>query len=285
MNEKYAVEPVVFRSYIEFQYVMEKFGIDQGRFLAEYPKRWRRMLFENIASLPDVEQLRFKRILEWAERNGATLRTGLPYEDGKSWVDNALDKKEKGAFAEVIAEGGKGGHTLHDIDEELLADGRGARIMSTADNLLAVAAPLLQCSMEVFLVDPYISLGKSTYLKFFRALLASQYARDTAFVFFSSDAQFSTKEPSERIARRELLPYMQSGSSARFVSLGNCSQMHARYMFSIKGALKFDKGFQADGQTLVDVEAVSRTIRDDYFIMYHEKEHELEIVNQFTIEK
>lgn len=285
MNEKYAVEPFVFRGCMEFQYVMEKFGIDQGRFLAEYPRKWRRMLFENIASLPDIERLRVKRVLEWADRNGATLRAGLPYDDDKSWVENALDKKVKGSFAEVIAREGEGVATLHDIDEELLSDGRGTRVMATAENLVEMAIPLLQCSMEVFLIDPYISLGKPKYLKFFRALLASQYARDTAFIFFSKDKEFSFKGSPEQVALIELLPHMQPGSSARFVSLDDCSKMHARYMFSIKGAISYDKGFQVDGEALVDIEAASRTARDEYFAMYHEREHELAIVKQFTIEK
>lgn len=284
MNEKYAVDPVAFNSALEFRYLLEKFGFDQGRFLAEYPKKWRKMLFDHIVTLPDVEQMRIKRVLE-CRADRSMLRMGLPYDSGRSWVENAVDKKAAGLFTEVFAGKGSGLLTLHDIDDEQLADSRGVRVVATAKNLLAVAEPLLQCSMEVFLIDPYITLGKPRYLEFFQALLASPHAKDMGFVFFARNEHFVCKESPEHIAQRELLPYMQMGSSARFVSLNDNRQMHGRYMFSIKGALKYDKGFQVDGHTLVDIEVVSKNIHNEYFTLYNDREHEFDIVGDFTVRK
>ena len=58
-----------------------------------------------------------------------------------------------------------------------------------------------------------------------------------------------------------LLSALSKGQYIRFVAVRDEKMMHARYLLSLRGAIKFDKGFDAPLDNLImDVEAVGRAL-------------------------
>lgn len=276
MNEKYAIHPECFDTAIELKYLIEKFGFSQGRYIAEYPKAWKRLVIEHTSSFSELERYRVKRILELAARE-ALLRLSVEYDSEKTWCQNALEKKALGHFADVIANDEKGAVPLDSIDETYFSDSRGTQTLATAENLVRLLHPLLQKSHEIYVVDPYLSLGKKGYVRFVTALLESPTSAGKAFHFFSLDQHFRCKESIESLYRRELLPYHTAAQKLSFYSIGTDEHMHGRYIFSVVGGLKYDKGFQCNENIYVDIEAMSNSLRDIYQRKYCENRDLIEI--------
>ena len=61
MISEYALEPVLLNNWKDFRYLVEKFGVSEGRLIARYPKHWKRLVYE---SLKDCSVMDKKRIVE-----------------------------------------------------------------------------------------------------------------------------------------------------------------------------------------------------------------------------
>ena len=51
MNEEFLVEPTGFNNALELKYILEKFGFFQGRFIGQFPKGWKKQIYENMCKL------------------------------------------------------------------------------------------------------------------------------------------------------------------------------------------------------------------------------------------
>lgn len=282
MNEKFALDPTACCDAQELKYLLEKFGFGQGRFLVEYPAKWRKLLYQHIDTFPPVEQQKAKRFVEKAHERGM-LRSGLPFDPAQSWVSNALGQKRQGHLTQVIAEAPPDAIASADVDDDVLGDSRGTRVPATAAALVEVAQPLLDVSGEVVLVDPYFSLAYPKCLKVLRGMIAAVGPRPVRFVVFARAEHFSSKTPPRKIAERELLPVMQPGQKLACFALNDDRNMHARYLLSLKGALKYDKGFQEEPDAMVDIETVSQPVHEEYVRLFIEGEHGHQVVEHFEI--
>ena len=61
MLHEFAIEPTVIRSWDRLQFYMSNFGVEHGRLIARYPKKWERLVNEGLSHCKDVEK---KRIVE-----------------------------------------------------------------------------------------------------------------------------------------------------------------------------------------------------------------------------
>lgn len=282
MNEKFALDPTACRNALELKYLLEKFGLAQGRFLVEYPAKWRKLLYQHIDTFPPVEQQKAKRFVEKARERGM-LSSGLPFDTNQPWINNAITQKRLGQLTQVIGEAPPDALATTDVDDDVLGDSRGARVPATAAALIGVAQPLLDVSGEVVLIDPYFSLAYPKCLKVLRGMIAAVGQRQVRFVVFARDEHFSSKTPPRTIAERELLPVMQPGQQLACFALNDNRNMHARYLLSLKGALKYDKGFQEEPDAMVDIETVSQPVHEEYVRLFIEGEHGHQVVEHFEI--
>lgn len=271
MNERIAVEPCVFACAMDIKYLFEKCGFHNGRFIAQYPLGWLNDLRKEIEKLPEVEQLRAKRVLENL-KDTSTLPCNAPYDKAKQWVDNALAQAPLGQFKSVIGDHPPRTLTLDEVDDEVLGDSRGERIRQTAAEYARIAAPLLSMSREIYLIDPYFRFGRPNRLKVLKAFISSIGQRPVRIVIISRHDEISKDTPSfEALAGQHLRPLLKSGQMVRILSVDddNENKMHARYLLSLKGAIKYDKGFEESIEELfVDVEAVSKTLHDELVRLY-----------------
>ena len=282
MNEKFALDPTACRNALELKYLLEKFGFSQGRFLVEYPAKWRKLLYQHIDTFPPVEQQKAKRFVEKARDRGL-LPSGLPFDANQPWMSNAIAQKRQGQLTQVIGEAHPDALASTDVDDDVLGDSGSIRVLATAENLIRLAQPLLDASGEVVLIDPYVCLAKSSYLKVLSGMIAAVGQRPVRFVVFARDEHFSSKTPPRTIAERELLPVMQPGQQLACFALNDNRNMHARYLLSLKGALKYDKGFQEEPDAMVDIETVSQPVHEEYVRLFIEGEHGHHVVEHFEI--
>lgn len=282
MNEKFALDPTACRNALELKYLLEKFGFSQGRFLVEYPAKWRKLLYQHIDTFPPVEQQKAKRFVEKARDRGL-LPSGLPFDANQPWMSNAIAQKRQGQLTQVIGEAHPDALASTDVDDDVLGDSRSIRVLATAENLIRLAQPLLDASGEVVLIDPYVCLAKSSYLKVLSGMIAAVGQRPVRFVVFARAEHFIGKESPRTTAKRELLPMMKSGQQLAFFALNDLGNVHARYLLSLKGALKYDKGFGEEPRREVDIHAVSQTLHEEYVRLFIEGQHGHQVVEHFEI--
>jgi hypothetical protein len=281
MNEKYALDPESIENYRDLKYVVEKFGFTEGRFLLRYPKYWRRILYDHLIEkkVPDNQIKAISEVLEKSMQD--FMRSKLEYAQSRTWADNAIRQKFQGNISDVI---GSAKESMLDFDdiERSLADSRGVTVQATAENLVLAAEPLLQASEEIFIVDPYLSLGNRSYLEFIKEIIRKTSSQKVSIKMFSRAEEFRCKKCPKQIAEEELSRFLHSTQDIAFTSLNDGNDMHDRYLFSLKGALKYSKGFRVS-EKYVEIETVSKTNHQRYVELYIEKQHTFTIEDDFVV--
>lgn len=249
MNEEFLVDPTSFKNALELKYLIEKFGFYQGRFIGEFPKSWKRQVYEHISSLPDVEQKRFKTLLE--KNKNCLVPSGQVFDSTSTWLENAHQQIMKNNFSGVIAANANQWNypTNEDVDDEYLKGGHDIRILASSQNYTKLAKRLLQLSHEVTLVDPYLKLynsGCEQVLNDFLSIAQQGKCRSMVIWARHEEARMKTEHVYLQMLKDKYQPKLNSGSqiTVKLVCDDSSSQkMHARLMLSTLGGFRFDHGF------------------------------------------
>lgn len=167
MFREIAVEPAAMVTSLDrFTGMIDRFGIDQGRIISDFaPGRWSAEVirtaeangFHEIALASVVERLRDKR----DEKSIARFRA-YPGIEG-DWVANALAADHQIPFYAMVTALGACGHEREcgaadaRIDREPLLVPDFEDVPHRADDIAALAEPLLRVSREVHLIDPNVT--------------------------------------------------------------------------------------------------------------------------------
>lgn len=253
MNELFAIEPEAFADHRDVKYLLEQFGFTEGRFVAEYPSSWVRRVFDHLRTLPDYEHKKAEAAFN-RYRGTLLVPTGYPYSGEISWLHNARNAKAASAIADVIASRNNDcGAPTPDIDKEYFFKwgGRNAQVLSSPQGYASAASVLLRLSHEVVFVDPFVICFASRFqavLMEMAKLARSGGKCDRFFVYSLEDR--SSAEQMTRGARAFFAPIAASGIKVTFVALRDVGHKsatpHPRFLLSIKGALQYDRGFDAE---------------------------------------
>ena len=93
------------------RFFLDAFGPWKGRFLAKYPKRWKRMVFERLRC-PEVERLRIAERLASLDPRVFSPRAHALYDPNKPWLENALIEHGRLRFRAIVAESCGGADVL-----------------------------------------------------------------------------------------------------------------------------------------------------------------------------
>src|SRR5712691_10298639 len=177
MLKEYAVQPELLSSWQVFRYLSGKFGYGRGRVIAEYPRKWRKMVYEALGNCKPMEKKRIEAGL--IELRSALYPRPWPYEwdNDKGWLDNAIEEHKKNRrFCAIIAQDNPRGFAdviceddLYEETEPRWKAERQRRIERTATEMAACAEMLLRNAKDILFVDPRF---KPAELRFQRSLQA-----------------------------------------------------------------------------------------------------------------
>ncbi|RYH71167.1 MAG: hypothetical protein EON54_00290 [Alcaligenaceae bacterium] len=175
MFKEFAVEPdAITGSYRDFAYVVEKFGVPEGRWISRFPKTWKALVYESAkAKLGGTKEL--TKIEERLRRIGdqILLASGrFPTDNKALWIESAVAEHKLRPFDAIVATLGRDDPNvvaLADLDGDhpCLAPNRQWTVARTAQHMAACCMPLLVSSRHIKLVDPHFDL---TALRFRRPL-------------------------------------------------------------------------------------------------------------------
>lgn len=249
INNKYALNPETKINGLELYQVLSRFGLSEGRFITGLPENWKKMILDIFTSrdLGDIDIQRVSRALVLLKERGGFLRQTFDYEQTQPWIDNALRAKENGMIENIIGNTSDPGISAKDIlESSLLEDCRDTKILWSADDMVRVAMPLLSMSEEFYIVDDHIQFSEAEngYSRFFSKLVSSLGARSLKFSIFCKKKHFERYTSSENFKRK--MPALIQRHLIEFNILADCEESHARFIFSRKGGISYDKGFRSN---------------------------------------
>lgn len=272
MFAEFAVEPTAMVTTIDrFVGMIDKFGVDQGRIISDFAQgRWTPAVIEQaqangfgeIALASVVERLREKR-----DEKGIVRFRPYPGVAG-DWVANALHSDRVSPFYGLITEAGNYGHArecgaaaARSDRQPLLVDDF-ADIPRTAAAIAEVAAPLIQVSRKLHLVDPHIGFAPR-WLNPLRALInaCSAPMEVTVHAYASGDGK-PTRDYFEARVRQyfQVLPPGVAVTFRRWERRAGGQDFHDRAILSDVGGMTFGNGLdEGDIGTTVHVQRLGRT--------------------------
>ena len=199
MHKLVAIQPTAFSGYHDLKALFGWFGFHEGRFVAEYPKRWKKLVYEHLVTLPDAERKRAIELLRISVERGKTRGCQkLPYSPEADWIGNARGRYVAGDVSGVIvARNSASDFPSPDVDDEYFfgIGGRQDDVPSTSDGYADAASVLLKDGHELAIIDPYLSSFREGYKKTLTRF--AEVARDgkcRRFVCYSIDRSSSLDE-------------------------------------------------------------------------------------------
>lgn len=262
MFKEIAIDPAaVASSYRDFAYIIEKFGIPEGRLIAAFPSKWKRFVYQaaqkRLRGTTDLSRLEVRlgalhdETFYWRGRPG----------DGcaEDWLGAAIAEHARNPFDAIIAatraeESAVVAASDLDGQHPCLHPNRQWHIDRDAEVMAGCCAPLLSRAQHVKLIDPYFDLNQARFCRPFKAILSHVQPGTEIEVFrgnnFGGDfAQHSL---------RKLLDTVRPHGVKVAIFFLPQREMHNRFVLTEAGGLVFKTGLddKDDGELTTDLVTV-----------------------------
>jgi hypothetical protein len=259
MFHEYAVEPqAIGSSWQTCRYLIEKFGFDKGRLIAEFPKSWLRQVYDATRGLPDVEKKRVVEALTRAKQK--LIRSGRPYDPAAGdWLYNALKEHARLPFKAIIASENETKDVAIIVADDMHEDhpqmivATSLAIPRDAASIASALTGLLVHRSRIVFVDPYFNLFDKRYKNTLRECLLITKARNPTaeceihYRFHEKNVEPSDIEKNVSSAFGGLIPDGMAIKVFCWAQKDGGEDFHARYLLTDKGGLSVDAGFSAEG--------------------------------------
>lgn len=171
MFKEIAVEPAAMAaSDLQFRYIIEKFGVAEGRLIAAFPSKWKKFVYQAAQA-----RLRGTTELSKIEVRLRALTDDLFYFQGRpgdgcaeNWLAAAEIEHAREPFDAIIAaEGSARGAIVpaHELDAShpCLQPNRQWHIERTAEAMTHCCAPLLRTGSHIKLIDPHLDANNGRH--------------------------------------------------------------------------------------------------------------------------
>lgn len=258
---EYAVEPQAMgSSWQNFRYLIEKFGFDRGRLIAQYPKAWFREVYDASAAMKPIERKRLEESLNRAKKS-KVVRSGRPYDQALGgWLSNAVAQQNTAPFHAIIAEQNPQQHpqviTVDDADDNhpLMVAPHTWDVDRVGVAIAGAMRSLLTSATTVLFVDRFFDISKARYQETLKACLEVIHA--SGGVGINCEIHFcdhDTRPPPEFIESeahkwiRGVLPVDMSVALFSWREREGGADFHARYLLTDIGGINVEAGFSSEG--------------------------------------
>lgn len=275
MFHEYALDPGVLSSWQAVRYFLDALGPWKGRLLAEYPRRWKKMVYEGL-SCPDVEKHRIIERLRLLDARVFSPRQNGPYDGLQTWRDNAVREHARAPFRAVIVPSDAKGVFLEAdqvTEEHLLWRVEPGRDVAREPVALVQALDLLlKASNHIAIIDPFFRADQSDKLMPLVHLCRAVAGRQVVIDVHASDAQLAHHE-FERLARRALPANLPAGISVTLRSWKERpggKRFHNRYLITNVGGVQFGDSIEAGDRGHSDrLSRLGALERDDHWARFY----------------
>lgn len=285
MNDEYAVEPTACAEGWEVRWLLKHFGPQDGRYVAEFPHKWKRNFFQHIEEWPDIQKQRAKEALRQARH--AFIASGRDFVHGHSWITNVqtMQASERPFGGVVVSRQTRSEFDAYQTIETFDPAPSDAYLGPvSASRLRNLARPLIRISAEIAMVDPYFQIFSTDHTNVLEALLMECADSNCQTVVIWTKAEYADcREVNGAFrATKERAGFRGTVVVHPVKDARGRTQFHDRYLLSIWGGLELSKGFQSSGRQHVSVKVI-RGLLTDLVAIFIERKHDLEMQPSFEI--
>lgn len=254
MHAIFAIEPSAINNYHELRYIVEKFGWSKGLLIAKIPGKWDSLVRDGLKAngVKPRELKRIEAILEKAKRD-ATFKLGLPFQQDETWLNNVFSSEILNSLdAVLVAEELQLDKcvSLVSVSGEMFENRREVQVERRSENLAKAAEYVARANKTIYLVDRYFSSDEKC-LKFLDEIidLACKPRGNLTKVVVISGFDQKNSLPYNRLKASYLGRLVRwTGKGVKFcfyrLDMEKTNwDFHARYLFSEKAGLRYDRGF------------------------------------------
>ena len=282
MNEVYAANPSVIGSSADLRFLLSKFGPYAGRYLLKYPSFWHEQVLSD--GLSDLEQERIKALLRRAQEDlRFVARASAPWHETHTWDENITKLLIEGAALHQVISHRAPSTSFIRYDDFDPAPTAEEQVLGTATEYARVSKTLLSFSPELHFIDPYINLEKEEYYEPLKAMISVAargkcqalyiWARQKNLITQANQNTFLTAQQGA-LSRLKREAKCKDGTLVKMYLLEDESsehKLHARYLLSIKGGIRFDQGFQILRQSrTADISPIGQDLHHSLLERYKE---------------
>lgn len=160
MFHEYALDPSALRSWADFRYLIDQFGMSQGRLISKFPSKWKKAVYEACSGIAPVERSRIEEGLRRIDQK--LYASGRDYDADLDWIQNAVLSHTDRPFRAIITLPDKAA-TSDCLDHSSLSDETERwqpgipPVRRSSVDMAAAAEKLLKSSAQIVFVDQYYS--------------------------------------------------------------------------------------------------------------------------------
>ena len=306
MNNFFGLSPDAHSTPNELRLMLNGFGPHAGRYIITYPNTssWKHRIREKFSEVGDLQRKRIVDTLMQAELNSSILDAKLfpsapkaTWNDSFSWAQNALPVLS--AIKEIrttyLSDDEYQNITANDSTLKRYVTPASEVCLATTDksfepsteNYWSISRILCSLSHEIHFIDPYF-IPKDRYrLPIFSKFLTelSQLKKIQSVIFWARIPERSDSELTAILNRniRKATTNCTKRLSITFNFVKDAAskdKLHARYLLSDKGCIKFDHGFQLLPQGRTNIASVvSSDYASELFRVFSRKELDFSIAD------
>lgn len=270
MFEEFAIDPELIAEWEFFKELRDKFGIFEGRFIADFPhKKWKKIAAELLDQCSHgANPVRnHATIVEWLRSPGGArdlrfARQKRPYHESQSWIKNAeqqsrsfhaiLSEKESEAENAIRME-----ETTCLTEQPLFQVDTQPRVARTDADLVAIAKPILRPSKQIKWIDRFLATLNERQELVFKTQAVVEYLCWLRIEGHVPELlELHLEKPGNGVSgggaceelasglRQRLVHYVSPAMivSIRWWSPSRTENIHPRFLLTDVGGLHFDHG-------------------------------------------
>jgi len=281
MFHEFAIQPEVMATWAHFRELFDDFGPSRGRFICEYPGKWRQMVYQLADDLsPPVKANAIKTKIG-SHRAKLVPSQGRAFNPADSWLPNAQARMRDQPFRAIIATGDPRGSAdilvAGDFDrgmEPWLCPSQ-RKVAREGSTLANCARLLVMQSSELILVDPNFDPREQRFSNTFASVLA-RCSKARALTRLEIHRQLpdpyvrAAQEDNYRRCLEMIVPENVILRVCLWQRRSDGERMHGRFLLAESGGLQYDYGLDEgdspNEQTVVTLmdDALFRQVRADY---------------------
>ena len=181
MHKEYAIDPNILISFDRIRAILGTCGWHKGKVVCEYPKKWKRKVYDTCAVNGDREKKALEESLQshpFCKRKNAS-----PYNSDATWLDSAKAEHGRKTFAAILSDTSEAssnvidGQIVTEDNEPLWAPPSGISPRTASDFATAVSL-LSQNSSRIVFVDPHFDFAAQRYTEPFTEMLKAVISED-----------------------------------------------------------------------------------------------------------
>jgi hypothetical protein len=247
---EYALEPAVLKTWQNVRFFLDAFGPWKGRFLVEYPGKWKRMVYEGL-TCADYEKHKIIERLQRLDKRVFSPRRGAPWGPALAppdqlWRANTTKEHVRQPFRAIIVAGPPSGGAF--IEAEAVTDDHplwrvepGAAVARDPAAFVRTLDLLIRSSSHLVMVDPYFRADQGAKLDALLHLCRALVGRTVTIDVHASEGVLAYHEFS-RLVHRAVPQNLPRGITVTFrswIERRGGERFHNRYVLTDVGGVQF----------------------------------------------